>query len=342
MKFQTVSENEIEQYQNFVHAHGQFQQDFMWGEFRAARGYAVHRFFISDPDEHIIATVQALSNNFRGKQYLYAEYGPVIRPEIMANADQLCTLLLFIFKNFKEQFPKAIFFRIEPAEVLPETVKLDELFTLRLVKSRDINPHQTLTLDLTMDQAALLSQMHQKTRYNIKTATRHGVSVHVQHEFGQATLPFAETAHRSKIKVFDNDYYEKLLDFFKDPEGSIHAKLYIAQHEDQALAASLMLYYHKKTAIYLFGGSTAAKRQVMAPYALHWQAIQDAKAQGFTHYDFYGVETDERHPWYGFSKFKLGFGGTIIKYWGTYDFLYSKPWYNVYKAFRKLNRIRIK
>jgi len=127
-----------------------------------------------------------------------------------------------------------------------------------------------------------------------------------------------------------------MLKFFASGK-SIEAKLYSAWHEGDLLATNLMLYW-SGIAVYLFGGSVEHKRNTMPAYLLHWQAIEDAKAKGLRTYDFWGVETDPAHPWHGFSKFKLGFGGEIKKYEGTWDFVLQPAWYNIYKILRAINR----
>ena len=76
----------------------------------------------------------------------------------------------------------------------------------------------------------------------------------------------------------------------------------------------------------------------MAPQSLHWQAIQDAKAQGYALYDLNGIKPANRtlhknakeQQWEGLTRFKKSFGGKEINYIGAWDWVYSKPWYTLY------------
>ncbi len=179
--------------------------------------------------------------------------------------------------------------------------------------------------------------MHPKTRYNIRVAQKHGVITKITSELGAGGQLFQDSADRARVKTFSQKYYADILQYFAEGKN-IKARLYTAYHENDALAASLMLYWGD-TVIYLFGGSGNNKRNLKGPHALHWQAIQDAKRNGYSKYDFWGVEPDPSHPWYGFSKFKLGFGGEIVDYFGTHDYVYKPAWYNIYKILRKLNRL---
>jgi lipid II:glycine glycyltransferase (peptidoglycan interpeptide bridge formation enzyme) len=60
----------------------------------------------------------------------------------------------------------------------------------------------------------------------------------------------------------------------------------------------------------------------MAPYALQWQAMRDAKASGCLFYDLYGIPPDENpdHPMAGLYLFKTGFGGTVVHRPGCWDY----------------------
>jgi lipid II:glycine glycyltransferase (peptidoglycan interpeptide bridge formation enzyme) len=74
---------------------------------------------------------------------------------------------------------------------------------------------------------------------------------------------------------------------------------------------------HDQAAIYYYGASASAGRELMAPYALQWAAMRQAKALGATSYDLLGIAppgTGPMHPWAGISDFKRKFGGTLVTY----------------------------
>ena len=95
------------------------------------------------------------------------------------------------------------------------------------------------------------------------------------------------------------------------------------------------------TATYLHGGSSAAMKEAMAPYMLHWEAMKIAKSAGMKNYNFGGVASADGpdQGWAGITRFKKGFGGFEVSYPGAYDLIYSPIWYNVYKQGRKLTRV---
>ena len=102
------------------------------------------------------------------------------------------------------------------------------------------------------------------------------------------------------------------------------------------MAAAIVI-DHGTTRTYLFGGSDNEKRNLMAPYALHWQAIQDAKNAGLTKYDWWGAETASGET-PGFVQFKMRWGGTQKFYAGARDIVLNSSWYLAYNALRKVNR----
>jgi lipid II:glycine glycyltransferase (peptidoglycan interpeptide bridge formation enzyme) len=115
--------------------------------------------------------------------------------------------------------------------------------------------------------------------------------------------------------------------------------LYIASHDSDNLAAIIVLFYGKD-ATYLYGASSNNKRNLMAPYALQWKAIQDAKEMGCQYYDLFGIppNDDPNHPMAGLYRFKTGFGGKIVHRPGSWDYPY-KPFiytlFNIAEALRK-------
>lgn len=192
-------------------------------------------------------------------------------------------------------------------------------------KVSDLQPVKTIILDLGKSEEEIFSGMHQKTRYNIRLARRYGVEVFPGEGKEYQEIFFdllRQTAERDKFRIYPKDYYVKLLNM--DPAFS---RLHLAKYQNKILAAHLMIFFGK-TVTYLHGASSRENREVMAPYALHWECIKEARRLGFRFYDFWGV--DEK-KWPGLTRFKKGFGGQLVDYPGTFDLPLSRPWYFLYK-----------
>ncbi len=320
--FETSDEN---LYQSFLRGKRIFVQDWQWGEFQKALGKDVHRFVLENNGAVVVAG-QAIVNTLRGKKYLYFPYGP------MADNPEHLREFLECLPGFDSAF---VFVRIEPQLPLGSAAG-------NLIKSTDLSPHKTLILQLDKTEEDLFADMKPKTRYNIRIAGKKDLEIRRNENLEECAALIVATAKRAGIRALPADYYLKIFEFFGENAGKnakrIRAEFYSAWQNGDILAANLIIFY-EDAAFYLFGGSSDKKKNLMAPYLLHWHAIHEAKSAGLKYYDFWGVEEDENHPWHGFSRFKLGFGGRIEKYEGTYDYVFKKAWYNAYRVARKLNRI---
>lgn len=193
----------------------------------------------------------------------------------------------------------------------------------------DIQPPDTVLLDLQQPIDVLLSNCKPKWRYNIRLAEKKGVAVRCfSGNQAEEVLPifyqlYRETAARDGIAIHTEAYYRSLCQLAADTASSVDRiliSIYIAYFEEKPLAAIITL-FSPSGAVYLYGASSNERRNLMPAYLLQWQAIQDAQKYGCPSYDFYGIPPtdDPQHPMYGLYRFKTGFGGAIIHRVGTLD-----------------------
>lgn len=253
---------------------------------------------------------------FFGRSYFYI-------PRITLNAQRITQFLNLVKELAKKE--GCIFLRIEPTAEF--RIQNSEF---RILKTADIQPTQTLILNLTQSEEELLSGMHPKTRYNIRLAEKKGVKVREgsKNDFEKFWKLMKETTERDGFRSHEKEYYLKML------ESEI-ARLYVAEYKNKILAAGIFVFYGD-TATYLHGASTHEHKEVMAPYLLHWEIIKLAKKLGYKYYDFYGINEAK---WPGVTRFKKGFGGSEINYPGCYDVVFHRNWYILYKLFRRLRRV---
>jgi len=219
---------------------------------------------------------------------------------------------------------------------------------LAIVKTKtDIQPPDTTLIDLTKSEDELLSAMRSKWRYNIRLAQKKGVVVRAYRartdkadvrslDFDAARVLdifyelYKTTASRDGIAIHAKKYYEDLFALSAAHKDAPLITVYIASHEGENLASIITL-FSKSEAVYLYGASSNAKRNLMPAYLLQWTAICDAKSYGSAVYDFYGMppSDDKDHPMYGLYLFKTGFGGRIVHRPGSLDFPLS-PLYAPY------------
>ena len=171
------------------------------------------------------------------------------------------------------------------------------------------------------DEDALLANMTQQTRRNVRIAQKRGVEVHVRGaEALDEFMPLmAATGARDGFTVRGRGYFEQLLGALGE-----HCRLYMAYHEGQPLAGAITTNYAGKCC-YLYGASGNEHRNLMPTYLVQWEMLRWAAQTGCSVYDFQGVSgnlTEEGNPLYGLYRFKKGFGGTLDEGAGEFDFVY--------------------
>lgn len=280
----------------------QFLQSWNWGELQRNLGRKVWHLEIRGDYLLVIKMPLPLEKN-----YLY-----VPRTNLEIKKEHL----KFLSNLAKTE--NCIFVRLEP-------VKKD-ISQLNLKKVKSVQPSKTLLLDLNQKEEDLLQAMHQKTRYNIRLAAKKGVVIK-EGDLSDIDIFYnliSNTYSRKNIKVYNKEYYKKLLVNLKK------AKLYLAEYNNHVICANLVIFYGN-TATYLHGGSAEEYKNVMAPHLLQWESIKKAKQLGLRYYDFWGIE--EKYP--GVSRFKKGFGGFEVAYPGTFDLVTNKFWYFAYQIVKK-------
>jgi len=227
--------------------------------------------------------------------------------------------------------PGDLFLKVEPEA---EKEGYPDLAQWGLVPGTPIQPRCTFYQDLTMEDEALLASFKSKTRYNVRLAqNKHGVTVE-QCQFEEFWPLFIETQHRGKLLAHPKQYYADVLTMLGD-----QAAAFLAKYQGQPLAAALIVHFAGK-AYYFYGGSTDEHRDVMAPYALHWEIMRWARSVGCHTYDWWGIPcviTEEHHS-YGVWRFKQGFSPRHVFFAPPYDWPLSAL-YGLGRAGEKLFRM---
>lgn len=203
----------------------------------------------------------------------------------------------------------------------------------------DVTVANTCVIDLDGDEEYLLSRMKPKTRYNIRLAERKEVRVQIA---PVDQLPifyrlYCQTAQRNGFQAGEYHYFSALFSAREKQPTSPEILLLLATHKQDVLAGAIVA-LSEKGALFLHGGSSDYKREFMAPYAMHWKAIQYALARQCHSYDIGAISPsdDPGHPFYGMYRFKTGFGGRIVHNTGSWDYPVKK---GAYRNFRNWETI---
>ncbi|MBO4404669.1 MAG: peptidoglycan bridge formation glycyltransferase FemA/FemB family protein [Treponema sp.] len=239
------------------------------------------------------------------------------------------------------------FYTIEEREnFIKEAVRLCRKNSIPFRHSKiAVQPPDTSILDITKSEEELLSGMKNKWRYNVRLASKKGVtsecydgkSPDFDKAFDTFYSLFEVTSKRDGVSFHGKEYYRDLLLKAAHDDSAPEIKLYLAKHEEDYIAGIITLFC-KREAVYLYGSSANIKRNLMAPYLLQWTAITDAKKAGCPCYDFYGMPPDDNpaHPMHGLYLFKTGFGGTTVHRSGSWDYILKPFSYRMYSLAEKM------
>ncbi len=298
----------------------EFLQSFLWGEMEKQQGGEIKRLGVKE-GEKLLALVTLIKKPIIARFfYWYAPRGPLF---LQPNRE----LENFLFSAIKKLDQGALFIRLEP-------LAIDRNIQFPVKKTINLQPHKTLFMDLKKSSAKLLAEMHQKTRYNIRLAEKKGVQVR---EGGLKDFPefwrlINLTGQRDAFRIHSREHYRNLL-----TTGQGVVKLFLASYQQKIIAVALTAHWANKVT-YLHGASDDNFRNVMAPYLLQWTIIQKAQKAGFHYYDFYGID---QQKWPGVTRFKLGFGGEVVEYPGTFDVVFRLIYYRIYQIIRTIKRLLI-
>ena len=304
-------------------------QSWAWGELKARYGWEVRRYlWVQNGAARCGASVlrRPLPGGFA---IHYTPHGPVLNGHF-------------------EEWP-ALWDALRPVLTAEGSImlKLDpewdtgQAGVLRAVGARP-NPHPinhraTYQVDISGGEAAF-RRLKESTRRNIRIGERNGLCVDISAE--SSAIPafyqlLKETSDRAGYIRRPTSYYENVLRLFHERD---QCAIYIARDGATPVAAAMMMFYGPKM-IYLFGGTSFARKDLKPGYTLHWRAIEDAQRRGCTIYDMWGVppRVTRTHPGYGYSEFKSRFNGRRVEFVGLHDLNIRKP---LALALRGLEEVR--
>jgi lipid II:glycine glycyltransferase (peptidoglycan interpeptide bridge formation enzyme) len=209
----------------------------------------------------------------------------------------------------------------------------------------EVQPRRTLVVDIGGDEDEILARMHQKTRYNVRLASRKGVTVRPWEDplaFGDM---LRKTAARAEFGAHVPAYFQRAYELFH-PQGA--CEIFLAEYEGQPLAA-LLVFARGDRAWYFYGASTTHHRNRMPTYLLQWEAIQWARSLGCRQYDLWGVPdapldqleaqfTERSDDLWGVYRFKRGFGGDLVRSMGAWDRPYNAAFYALYRLLHRMRK----
>ena len=180
--------------------------------------------------------------------------------------------------------------------------------------------------------------MKPKTRYNVGVAQRYGVEV-TEDNSAQAVEEFVKlTTETTKRQGFyaHGEKYQRLMWETLAPRGMV--RMLVARYQGKVLAVWVVFVFNG-VIYYPYGASSSENREVMASNAMMWEVIRLGKKLGCKLLDMWGAlgpNPNQRDPWYGFHRFKEGYGGQLVEFGGSWDLVLKPGWYRLYRIAEEL------
>ena len=334
-----------------------FTQGPIYGQWQEMAGRKVRRFEIKQ-GEKILGFFQLIkyelftSRSFSGggpfsKNMLYIPHAPLLRQDYEGQAEFLKAFHEKLIEIGKEE--NAVFVRFDfflPSRSFSkggaDLSKYFKKVPAHAYHSSYFQPKYEWVIDLKKTEEELTSEMHPKTRYNIRLAEKKGVKIEIIKDdfvplrgisrrekkyFDIFYELLNQTAKRDNFNLHPKDYYRNIFQTL----DSGNAFLVVAEYEGKTLLINLVLLYGE-TAYFIFGGSSGEFKNLMFSHLAQWEAIKEAKNRGFGVYNFGGVQGNDRNykNYEGVSVFKKRFGGEIYQHSDSYDIILKPFWYYLY------------
>lgn len=314
---------------------GDFAQAWEWGELKARTGWTPLRFALRQ-DAGIVAGAQVLARTMPGGRSLfYAPRGPLLGGPDPGKT--LAELLAAVAEVARER--RALALKVDPAVPAADGRFVDLLAANRFRRSpRDdsafggLQPRYVMKVDISPDEATLLSNFHPKWRYNVRLAQRKGVVISGDTTRADVATFYAvlrETAARDGFGVRALSYF---LDMWDTCVEAGLARLFLGRLGDETICGAIAFAMGKQ-AWYVYGASANRHRETMPNHLLQWEMMRWAKTRGCTVYDMRGVARENNGAGdsrlHGLNRFKRGFGAQYVEYVGEFDLVYSPFWYRL-------------
>lgn len=297
---------------------GHLLQSWNWGEFKSLHGWQPERVAVSGP--HGQGYAQILFRTKGPVSLGYIPRGPImvgeadkVWPELRAGIDAAC------------RRHRAISCIIEADRNLGLSGSFQD--NGLVAGPAHLQPARTVKMSLD-DDDVMLKRMHQKTRYNVRLATRKGVEVESRPADEESLRQFyqlmLDTSQRNEFSIHSYDYYADFVKVMGDDAYLVFARW------DGHLAAVVIAAAFAKEAVYMYGASSTEHRAHGAAFLLQFEAMRWARDRGCTTYDLWGIPVEDPgslrgednqslaatkgDDWRGIYRFKTGFGGDVVSY----------------------------
>lgn len=306
--------SDLDQWENFIKQQpfSLFTQSAHYADFHRSMGEEGWIWGVFNDHEELIGGTLIISVHARRGSFLFVPYGPVWSPTLDLATQTEAALALFQKAKTYGQANNYHFIRVSP--FAPDSAEIQARY--RKLGFRPAPMHMlaehTWLLDLQPTEDELLANMEKNHRNLIRRCQKEGVTVTFSSD-ATAVADFNRlhdiTAARHKFHRFSANYIKQEFDAFAPSQQAVIGRAYLA---DGTLDSAAVFMYYGTMSAYRHGASLMTDKKIPTSYLLQWEAIRLARTQGMHWHNFWGIAPDNasaKHPFFGITHFKKGFGG---------------------------------
>ncbi len=310
------TEAEIEEYNNFIknHEKASFLQTFEWANVKNAWD---HEVVISrDNEGKINGSISILIRKIPifKNTLMYAPRGPICDEDDKETFNKLMDGIDYLAKKYKAfmfKFDADVEFSHEEFKNMLKTRKVKILGKVKDA-TQLMQPRYVCRTNIKgKTEEEVFASFHSKTRYNIRLATKKGVTIREgkREDLKDFKEIMEVTGERDGFFIRSLEYFEQIYDNL----APNNLKILYADYEGKPIAAVMNVIFGNKV-WFLYGGSLNEYRNVMPAYLIQWEMIKWAIENKCDIYDFRGISAiDEEHKNEGLWRFKKGFNAELIR-----------------------------
>jgi lipid II:glycine glycyltransferase (peptidoglycan interpeptide bridge formation enzyme) len=264
-------------------------------------------------------------------KYVYCSRGPIL---VDLNQELYKEVLNQLVRYFKET--DYVFIKIDPAIELQNRVSLIP-FGIGFMKCLNyVQPETPWFIDLVGNSEQELIKWCRENGMNknyptyLRKAKKLGLKVEFSQELPDWKLfthYLKKNASEKEFAIKQKGYYLKQLSYLgQDNE----IRLAIVKYKGEPVAMLILSFFGDEVSC-LYSCQTGIHRKVRGALYLRWVCMLQAQKEGFKKFNSWDVLPDERYSpksnRYGYSNFKRGFGGYLVRYQRTADYPLNKKKY---------------
>jgi lipid II:glycine glycyltransferase (peptidoglycan interpeptide bridge formation enzyme) len=257
-------------------------------------------------------------------EYVYCSRGPILSS---LNGGLYREVLMSLQKYFLGS--QYTFLKIDPAILAKDPVSLVP-FDIGFKKCINyIQPETPWITDLVGNSEEELMDwckdhgMNKNYPTYIRKAKKLGVQVKFSKELPDWKLfthYLNKSSEQKEFAIQNSDYYLKQLKYLGEKD---EMRLGIASYMDEPVAMLILSFFGDEVSC-LYSCQTGLHKKIRGPMYLRWECMLQAQREGFKYFNSWDVLPDEKYKSsskrYGYSNFKRGFGGYLLRYQRTSDY----------------------